>query len=134
LEKRTLVQIRYVAEALGATVTWDNKNNTVFIIDEYVKDIKEPLNRPDDMPPPPVTSIGDRETYDHEITVMLFAGKGSIIYYTLDGSKPIRSVSDVFTDGIKLNKNTTLRAITVDENGVASEVATYHYKFRLPKL
>ena len=134
LERRTLIPIRFVAEALGAMVAWDSKTDTVLIMDEYSRMIKEPLDSVGDMPPPPVASIGDRETYDHEINVRLYAGKGSTIFYTLDGSRPIRSVSDVFTDDIILSRNTTLRAIAVDTDGVASEVATYHYKFRLPKI
>ena len=132
MENRTMIPIRYVAEALGAAVTWDRKSSTVLIMDDYSRMLMEPLDTAGGMPPPPVASIGDRETYDHEIAVMLYAATGSTIYYTLDGSKPIRSVSDIFKESLTLRKNTTLRAITVDANGVASEVASFHYKFRRP--
>lgn len=58
--------------------------------------------------------------------VILSTTDGSNIYYTLDGSVPTTS-STKYTNPIKINKTTTIRAISVKENYLQSDIISRTY-------
>ncbi len=63
-----------------------------------------------------------------QITLEGIGGSGApyTIYYTTDGSNPNPS-SLRYTGSFTINESTTIKAITYDNNGTASEVATKRY-------
>lgn len=65
--------------------------------------------------------------YEKGTTVALDASKyGATIYYTLDGSAPTRK-SNVYSEPIRLNENTVLKAFAVRDDCIDSEVLTREY-------
>lgn len=53
---------------------------------------------------------------------------GYTIYYTTDGSTPTAS-SSVYTAPINVSSTTTVKAITIDSDGLSSDVASQTYTF-----
>lgn len=59
---------------------------------------------------------------------IVLTAESSDIYYTLDGTDP-NSMSDIYTDPIPVTENTTIKAISISQEGAESEVATFAYSF-----
>ncbi len=59
-------------------------------------------------------------------------GAQTVIYYTLDGTKPTEE-STVYTDGIKITGPTTIKAIAYAKGRAASEIVTLNYILRQTK-
>ncbi|MDL4838895.1 S8 family serine peptidase [Aquibacillus rhizosphaerae] len=73
----------------------------------------------------PVASLGSG-VYLEPIEVALTSDSGSAIYYTLDGTDPSHTSGELYTNPIKLDKNTILKAVTI-ESYITSEIVTYNY-------
>ena len=56
---------------------------------------------------------------------------GTTIYYTTDGSTP-KSSSSVFSTSLVINETQTIKAIAIDDKGIASDVATATYTVLVP--
>ncbi|RKJ43750.1 hypothetical protein D7X33_35090, partial [Butyricicoccus sp. 1XD8-22] len=53
--------------------------------------------------------------------------EGATIYYTIDGTEPTTS-SDVYSEPIVINENTTIKAFAVADDLESSEISTFEYK------
>lgn len=66
--------------------------------------------------------------YAEPICLTLFPEEyGTRIYYTLDGTEPFVSDSLLYTDTIKLSRNTVVRAISVSDEYLPSETVSMTY-------
>lgn len=79
-----------------------------------------------DKTPVNVTANNKGGTYYDNILLTLNTSRDCKIYYTLDGSIPI-STSNEYTGPIVINKNLTLKFISVNEAGISSNVVTEKY-------
>ncbi len=59
IKGRTMVPLRFVSEALGASVSWDGKTNTASI--NYNPEPKEPEPEPEPKPEPEYLTVGDKK-------------------------------------------------------------------------
>ena len=65
--------------------------------------------------------------YNEEQTIILTADNpDGIIYYTIDGSKPVLT-SNIYTDPILIDSNTTMRARTIEPNKLPGKISTFTY-------
>jgi len=131
LNSRTLVPIRYVAEALGATVDWDASTNTIIIYDsyvEYIRSQKDDFRDSPSLPSPPGSSHSTSQLYTKRFLLKLYCESGCEIYYTTNNKTPTRS-STKYSDGVLITKSTVIKAIAVNRDGAASKVARYYFRF-----
>ena len=63
---------------------------------------------------------------DDADTIRLTVDEGCTAYYTLDGTDPT-TASTAYTDGIVIDKTTTIKAIAVNTEGKTSSVAGFTY-------
>ncbi len=77
-------------------------------------------------------SISGGEYHDHLSVTLTNSQSGSVIYYTLDGSEPTAN-SAVYSEPIVIEKvgSTTLRAVAVNEAGLAGEELLEVYRISL---
>lgn len=66
--------------------------------------------------------------YYEPFNLDLFAAEGNKIYYTLDGTEPTTS-STMFENTLRIESNTTVKAIAADAAGNVSSVASAVYTF-----
>ena len=65
--------------------------------------------------------------YNEEQTITLSANDpDGIIYYTIDGSKPVLN-SNIYTDPILIGSNTTIRTRTIEPNKLPGKISTFTY-------
>lgn len=70
----------------------------------------------------------DSGKYNNSISVVLYSATGDNIYYTLDGSEPT-TYDTLYTTPIEIGKGTTtLKAVVINDAGVASDVVEYKYE------
>lgn len=67
----------------------------------------------------------ERGVFDEAFTLVLTADSGGTLYYSTDFSVPSR----LYTEPLLVETTTTVRAIEVDDAGVASEIDTHTYIF-----
>ncbi len=72
-------------------------------------------------------------TYEDVQNVTLSADAGHTIYYTTDGVTTPTTASTKYTGAITVSETTTIRAIAVNAEGKASDVAEGKYIITLPK-
>lgn len=79
------------------------------------------------------TSDLEQGEYDDYQTFSLSCEKGSVIYYTLDGSIPDEK-SQVFDRAIRLDDEgvTVVQAIAVNAKGISSDIAQFTYTIAFP--
>lgn len=75
----------------------------------------------------PKASIPNGAILLEEQEIVLTADAGDI-YYTVDDSEPTNK-SDLYTEPILVTNDTTIKAITMSQEGAESDVATFGYKF-----
>ena len=81
--------------------------------------------------PEPKFGLDEEKVYD-DIQALELTSEGKAIYYTLDGSDPTIS-SKKYTDPIKLEEGeTTVKAISVNEDGIPSIIVTKTYTIEFP--
>lgn len=98
--------------------TWEVKN---FVVSGVLSEPVETVNAPVASP-----AAG---TYTDEVEVTLTADEGCTIYYTVDGTTPTTS-SARYTAPFTLDETTTVKAIAVNENGTASDDASFTYTIK----
>jgi|GEM_PF-3447458 len=77
-------------------------------------------------PAAPTASLATGTQVEYATTVTLTAADGLTIYYTTDGTDPTTDAS-AYTEPIAIKDNITLKAIAVDANGNASDIASWNY-------
>ena len=114
----------------GTTVEVDGTPGTTFTIKAVAIVNGEPgtvstfIYKIEEKPSEPTASpAGGTLTVATRVT--LSSGEGKI-YYTTDGTEPTKS-SNLYNEPILINRTTTLKAITVSEDGAVSDVATFQY-------
>ena len=67
---------------------------------------------------------------------MMFGDQFALFYYTLDDSEPvdvdsgeISNTASQYEEPVRINKDTVVKAVAVDENGTLSKVTTSEYRF-----
>jgi len=83
-----------------------------------------------DFSAPELSFFPDGGTYATKELVEIQSSKPGRIYFTTDGSDPT-TASPAFTDPIPVQSATTIKAITVDDAGNVSKVASASYAFAL---
>lgn len=82
---------------------------------------------------PPVFSIPEG-SYDAKQTLRMYTKGGGDIYYTTDGSEPTEESTPYTSEGIELEEGTTtVKAVVINENGIASDVLSYTYTIELAR-
>lgn len=113
------VQVAFVyTSTTDVAGTWEVKN---FVVSGVLSEPVETVNAPVASP-----AAG---TYMDEVEVTLTADEGCTIYYTVDGSAPTTS-SARYTAPFTLEETTTVKAIAVNANGVASDDASFTYTIK----
>lgn len=75
----------------------------------------------------PKANYPDQKAFQKSATIKLTTAEpGASIYYTTDGTKPTAK-SKLYQGGIKLTKNTTLKAVTVKDGKANSKTLVMHY-------
>ena len=77
-------------------------------------------------PAAPTISPVDGTTFSGSQSVTISGASGNTIYYTTDGSTPTTS-STQYTGAFNVSGNVTVKAIQVDNDGIASAVASASY-------
>jgi len=78
--------------------------------------------------PPPINKESEYLLFNDETVILKSPIKNSKIYYTMDGSPPSEN-SNLYINPIKLTKPTTLKAITMLENGKSSITESVYFSF-----
>lgn len=82
---------------------------------------------------PPVFSIPEG-TYDTKQTLRIYTKGEGDIYYTTDGSDPTQESTPYTSEGITLEEGTTtVKAVVINENGIASDVVSNTYSVKLAR-
>lgn len=82
---------------------------------------------------PPEFSLDEDEVYE-DVQALELSGTGKAIYYTVDGTEPTTS-STKYTEPITLNEEkTTVRAISVNEEGIPSLEAKKVFTIEFPSI
>ncbi len=98
------LRIRYVDPVYGTL--------TELLVDEVAK---------------PEANPAGRTFITSELVAISSATPGALIYYTLDGSKPVPGVSPLYTDPIRISIKTTINAIAVKPGFKNSKIMTQTY-------
>ena len=82
----------------------------------------------------PKFSVEDGE-YDKYFTVEIDYDEGSKVYYTVDGSQPDETSTE-YTQAIDIKEQGTIviKAVAIDEDGNASDIATANYTVKLESI
>lgn len=72
-------------------------------------------------------SIDEGRYYDSQTVKLTSGAKNVTFYYTLDGTKPMKSSTKYTSAGIKVKKNTTLRVLAVKKNWT-NNYESYEYQ------
>lgn len=82
---------------------------------------------------PPVFSIPEG-SYDTKQTLRIYTKGEGEIYYTTDGSEPTQESTPYTSEGIELEEGTTtVKAVVINENGIASDVLSNTYTIELAR-
>ena len=73
-------------------------------------------------------------TYNTYQQVVITAGNGCTIRYTLDGSIPSHFNGIIYTDPVSITVNSTLKAISYKDGELDSPITSGYYKITLPKV
>jgi hypothetical protein len=120
---RTLVPLRFVSEAMGARVDWDDASRTVYIVSGQAAQAPPPPPVAQPAPPPPVVQPAPAPPPPVAQPAPPPAGpiviQGVVARTDLDASR-IVVVRDGREYTLAVNRNTTIRLVDVDNGRVAS--------------
>ncbi|KXS44285.1 MAG: hypothetical protein AWU54_793 [Candidatus Frackibacter sp. T328-2] len=72
-----------------------------------------------------------KENGKNNIVELISENKNDEIYYTLDGKKPTKNNAKKYKDGIKIDKTTTIKAVSMKDEYINSDIVEKNIKLKL---